>query len=168
MQPSLMSALRTRRPRIRARWEVLLRAQPPATPLGQPDALIHLIDWTLDKIFAALADPLGDWDQSRRDSPVNEICVCGRNPLFNYFAAGRQALLDALAEAHAAAAVLDPWVREQSVLTLNQAVRRIVTSEAGAFCGICVHRNPAFSESRTGKSEEAVAPGHSHARATLA
>ena len=56
MQASLVRELSHRRGFLRARWEDLLRAEPVTSPLGLPDALVHLIDVTLEEIFAALAD----------------------------------------------------------------------------------------------------------------
>jgi hypothetical protein len=69
MQESLMQPLRALRFQTRVRWEALLRTERTSSPLANPDSLVHLLDWTLDEIFHALACPAGigaspDW---RRD-----------------------------------------------------------------------------------------------------
>jgi hypothetical protein len=141
MQETLVSALRTRRPTIRAHWEALLRAEPVATPLGNPDALVHLLDWTLDEIFSELANPLA----RRRAGTTHAFeehteCPCGRNPLLAYFAAGGQAMRDALICAQAAGAPLDPLERDSSFDELNLVLQHISRREIAAFCGVCQFR----------------------------
>jgi hypothetical protein len=51
MQECLIRSLSIRRREIHRRWEVLLRLERPETPLANPDALVHMIDWTLDTVF---------------------------------------------------------------------------------------------------------------------
>jgi hypothetical protein len=141
MQATLVGALRFRRPKIRAQWEALLRTEPVATPLGHPDALVHLLDWTLDEIFSLLANPLS---LRRHGTPhafeETPECPCGRNPLLAYFAAGSQALREALVLAQAAAAPLDPLERDSSFAELNLVLQHIAHREIAAFCGVCQFR----------------------------
>ena len=68
----------------------MLRTEPINTPLGHPDSLVHLIDWTLDEIFTALTNPLARHrgTGTRFASNDRPECPCGRNPLLAYFAAG--------------------------------------------------------------------------------
>ncbi len=113
MQAELLAALRARRVEIRARWAELLRVEPVNTPLAQPDALAHLIDWTLEEIFRGLlhATP------RRRHSNVVQghfrpECPCGRNPLLAYFAIAEQALQEALILVQASLPHLDPLERD--------------------------------------------------------
>ena len=61
MQDELMSALLARRSQIRGRWEALLRVERASSPLANPDALVHLLDWTIDEVFR------GDDKGARRD-----------------------------------------------------------------------------------------------------
>jgi hypothetical protein len=141
MQETLVGALRFRRPKIRAQWEALLRAEPVATPLGNPDALVHLLDWTLDEIFSLLANPLS----RRHPGNVHALedppsCPCGRNPLLAYFAAGGQAMREALIMAQAAASPLDPMERDSSFNELNLVLQHISRREIVAFCGVCQFR----------------------------
>ena len=144
MRETLVNALRTRRPTVRAQWEALLRAEPVNSPLGNPDALVHLIDWTLDEIFTALANPLSRHRPAgpRLNSPDRQECPCGRNPLLAYFAAGEQALQEAMILAQAAAAPLDPLERDASFTELNLALQHIAHREIEAFCGVCQFRRP--------------------------
>ena len=145
MQESLVSALRARRPAVHKHWEALLRAEPVSTPLGHPDALVHLIDWTLDEIFSALGDPLAQHreGENRSNAGRTPVCPCGRNPLLRYFAAGEQSMHEALVLAQAASAPLDPRERDSSFEELNGVLQRISRREIEAFCGVCQYREEA-------------------------
>jgi hypothetical protein len=142
MQESLVSALRARRPQVRSRWEALLRVEPVDSPLGHPDALVHLIDWTLDEIFSGLANPLARHRATGTrfcsDEPAH--CPCGRNPLLGYFTAGEQAMHEALVLTQAACAGLDPVERDASFSELNLLLQQISRREIEAFCGVCQFR----------------------------
>ena len=121
----------------------MLRAEPVATPLGNPDALVHLLDWTLDEIFSLLANPLSlrrhGTTQVFEETPE---CPCGRNPLLAYFAAGGQALREGLILAQVAAAPLDPLERDSSFAELNLVIQHVAHREIVAFCGVCQFRQP--------------------------
>jgi len=143
MQEPLISALRIRRPHVREHWEALLRAEPVSTPLGYPDALVHLIDWTLDEIFTALGNPLARHRAgaaARLALKHRPECPCGRNPLLAYFVAGEQAMREALVLAQAASAPLDPLERDASFDELNLVLQHISRREIEAFCGVCQYR----------------------------
>ncbi len=139
MNAPLVAALHARRPRIRAHWETLLRTEPIRSPLAHPDTLVHLIDWTLDELFSALANPharerIAGTHGAAAESPH---CPCGRNPLLAHFAAGAQAMREALVLAQAAAAPLDPLERDASLEELNLVLRHVSRREIEAFCGVC-------------------------------
>jgi hypothetical protein len=142
MQESVVCALRAQRPQVRDRWAMLLRVEPVGTPLGHPDALVHLIDWTLDEIFAGLAHPLAGHD--RGDPPTfahaAPVCACGRNPLLTYFAAGQQAMREGLILAQASSHSLDPRERDASLAELDFVLEQIGRREVEAFCGVCQFR----------------------------
>ena len=148
MQELLVTALRARRPAIRSHWESLLRTEPVTTPLGNPDALVHLIEWTMDEIFVALGNPLARSrvGGTRFAHDERPICPCGRNPLLAYFAAGEQAMREALILAQAAASSLDPLQRDASLYELNLAFQQISRREIEAFCGVCQFRRSALRE----------------------
>lgn len=132
------------------RWEALLRAEPVTSPLALPDALVHLIDTTLEEIFAGLANPADvPLQLAAEKRPAPPSCACGRNPFLAYFTAGRQAVLEGLILAQAACAPLDPVRRDASLNELNDVLHRLMTREVEAFCGVCQFRRlaPAAAES---------------------
>lgn len=142
MHSDLLGALRGRQPEIRARWAELLRVEPVNTPLAHPDALAHLIDWTLNEIFRALATGGPRRRASHPEAgPANRLlCVCGRNPLLTYFDAAGQVLREALILAQAISPMLDPIERDASLEELNLVLTRIARREIESFCGVCQHR----------------------------
>jgi hypothetical protein len=137
VQDALMTALATRRPQIHARWEALLRAEKASTPLANPDALVHLIDWTLDEIFRTLQSLPARRRPLRTLTRADIDCPCGRNPLLTYFAAGEQALQESLVLSQAACHPLEPLERDTALDELNLALRHIARREVGAFCSLC-------------------------------
>src|SRR5687768_11732047 len=109
MQENLVRALRSQLPHIREHWEALLHAEPVKTPLAYPDSLVHLLAWTLEEIFHGLAilpegGRVGSAPHRFNERPP---CPCGRNPLLTYFAAGEQAMREALVLAQVALPSLD-------------------------------------------------------------
>jgi hypothetical protein len=144
MQASLLRELRSRRFSIRSRWEALLRAEPVITPLALPDALVHLLDTTLEEIFTTLADPPKVSPQvcAVNDRPVAGCCQ--RNPYLAYFTAADQALHEGLILAQAALAPLDPVERDASLAELETVLTQISQREIEAFCGVCQFRHLAL------------------------
>ncbi len=141
MQESLVNALRFRAPDIHERWAALLHAEPVTTPLANPDALVHLIDWTLNEIFQSLTSPASRRRFNRRmATATHERACCGRNPLIAHFAAGGQAVREALILVQAASPLLDPIERDASLEELNQVLHDVAQHEIEAFCGVCQHR----------------------------
>lgn len=128
---------------MRAHWEALLRAEPIATPLGHPDALMHLIEWTLDEIFSGVVNPLARQraDVERRSPSHRFECPCGKNPLLAYFAAGAQAVQEGLVLAQFDAAPLDPLERDAAFEELNLVFQQTAQREIESFCGICQLRS---------------------------
>ncbi|MEO6243865.1 MAG: hypothetical protein ABIQ12_00400 [Opitutaceae bacterium] len=143
MQDSLAGALRVRRSDVRRQWEEMLRVEPVGTPLGNPDALAHLIDWTLDEIYGALAHPLVHQRVHARHSHSTPAasCQCGGNPLLRYFSAGSQAMREALILSQAQQPDLDPMERDASLTELNLVLAEISRREIEAFCSVCYLRN---------------------------
>lgn len=139
MQEPLVSALRARRPHARQHWETLLRVEPHATPLADPDALAHLIDWTLDEIYATIANPIARHRTGRHRPSKTEpaVCACRENPLHGYFTAGGQAMREALILAQAATPILCPLERDASFQELNLVLAEISHREIEAFCCVC-------------------------------
>ncbi|MBL9210851.1 MAG: hypothetical protein JNL92_10320 [Opitutaceae bacterium] len=145
MQDALVTALRTKRSQIREHWEALLRVEPVSSPLGHPDSLVHMLDWTLDEIFTGLTNPLSRHriGRTRVGHEAPPVCPCGRNPLLAYFAAGEQAMREALVLAQSGAASLDPIERDVSFEELNLILQQISRREIEAFCGVCQFRRQA-------------------------
>jgi len=89
-------ALAELRPMIKTYWEVLLRAERPVSPLGNPDTLVFMMDRTLDAFFAALTSPTPRRWLARYPllcESLAKTCPCARNPLLHYYDSGEQAVL---------------------------------------------------------------------------
>ena len=142
MQSNVLDDLRARENDIRTRWLDLLRVEPVLTPLGHPDTLAHLIQWTLDEIFHDLATGglRRRSHQSHVGAPNRSLCICGRNPLLAYFDAAAQSLREALILIQASIPCLDPIERDASLEELNLALDHVAHREIEAFCGVCQHR----------------------------
>jgi hypothetical protein len=162
MQDELVRALRARRAEIHARWEALLRIEKVNTPLANPDALVFMIDWTLDECFATLRPPHARRRNGRgaEGATPKPDCPCGRNPLLAYFAAGEQAIEEALILEQASASALDPVQRDEAFAELKLTVRDIARREIEAFCSVCqfrsaVHHEPMAVVAAPGAAAEA-------------
>ena len=142
MQENLVRALRSQSPHIREHWEALLHAEPVRTPLAYPDSLVHLLAWTLEEIFHGLAILPEGLRRGRDFQRWNErpLCPCGRNPLLTYFAAGEQAMHEALVLAQVALPSLDPNERDAALEDLDQVFQQVARREIESFCGVCRYR----------------------------
>jgi hypothetical protein len=143
MHESFLHDLRARRAEIHARWEALLRTERVNTPLANPDALVHLIDWTLDQILAGLRHTGAKRRHEARPvaAEPRPECLCGRNPLLAFFVAGEQALLETLVLLQASASKLDPAERDDELAELYRVIRGISRREIESFCAVCQHRH---------------------------
>lgn len=137
MQADLITALATRRPGIRDRWEALLRADRACSPLADPDALVHLIDWTLAEFERTVRGLPTRRRALRPPGRYNLDCPCGQNPLLVYFAAGEQALQESLVLAQADRPGLNALQRDAELQELNLALRHIARREISSFCALC-------------------------------
>jgi hypothetical protein len=139
----LCQHLRLRRPAIRREWTTLLEAEPVASPLGLPGVLSHLVDRTLDQVFARLRRirPASDEAFPPSYDAVRAQCPCARNPLLAYFQAGERALLEALVLAQVELGRPAGPERHAEASELFQAIRRIAAREVGLFCAVCRQRN---------------------------
>ena len=141
MQTYLLAELRAREKDIHQRWLKLLRVEPVLTPLGHPDTLAHLIDWTVAEVFRDLAAGAHrrHAELGHVGAPYRSLCVCGRNPLLAYFDAASQVLREALILTQASIACLDPVERDASLEELNLVLDHVSRREIEAFCGVCQH-----------------------------
>lgn len=130
MQSVTLHAFTARRAEIFSRWETLLRIEPTTSPLGAPDALVHLLGQTFDGIVRALAD-------RARPKVAPHTCLCGCNPLLAYFRAGEQAMLEALVLVQAEQRSLSAARRQAEVAELRAVVQAIGHEEVGLICSLC-------------------------------
>ena len=130
MDERSLSSLQAHRPILRTKWETRLRAAPVTSPLANPDALVHLMEWTLDQVFRELAA-----HHTRRKTP-RPPCPCGLNPLIAYFATAKLSLHEAL-EICAAGKPIHPSDADEMEHALEIVSRR----EIETFCALCLHND---------------------------
>lgn len=142
MQDGLMRALLSYRPTLRQRWETLLRAERATSPLANPDALVFLMDWTLDGLFEDLRNA-----PSRRRCPSRPgtaqsappPCPCGLNPLIAYFQTAEKALEDTYCHDIPDTHLLTCLEREAALLELKLVLQGVARREIESFCAVCLH-----------------------------
>jgi hypothetical protein len=142
MQECLVVALSRRRHEIHRRWEELLRLEGEETPLANPAVLVHLIDWTLSRIFDQLRDrkTRNAGKSPRKVAALRAHCACGHNPLLKLFLTGEQALLEALVLVQVGDASLDPSHRDTAVAELYLVINDTALREIDALCSVCRNR----------------------------
>lgn len=130
MAESLPATLAGLRADIRRRWQALLRALPPPSPLGHPDIVAYLVDEILDRLERELANP----PALEVPGPATNFgaCPCQMNPLLPCFIAGEQALIESGAPS------LGPRLHE-----VLECYHRLANRELAALCGVCLHRSEA-------------------------
>lgn len=137
MPPQLVVSLQAHRADLRARWEAKLRALPPCSALAAPDALVHLMDWTLDRVFAEIAHPPA---HHQRQSSVEADCPCGLNPLLAYFVTAEDALLELFFLGGRNSLGIADNELETAIGLARDALHRVARQELEAFCAVCRHR----------------------------
>jgi len=141
MPDSLLHNLQALRPTILERWETLLRAEPVTSPLANPDSLVYLMGWTLDRFFTALRGPLSRRGITARGSnkvsfhEERDVCACKMNPLLAYFATAENALIQAALPA------LQPREREFVLSAIRLALQVVAKREIDTFCAVCQRRH---------------------------
>jgi hypothetical protein len=130
MDERSLSALQAYRPTLHRQWEARLRAAPVTSPLANPDALVYLMEWTLDQLFRELAAP-----HARRQTP-RPPCPCGLNPLIAYFATARLSLHEALKVCAGA----EP-LNARDIEEMEQALETVARREIANFCALCLHND---------------------------
>lgn len=145
MDERMLHALESQRDQLHSRWEALLRVEPVTTPLGQPEALKHMIDYTLNTLFAALRTqhaPRRHFRSIAAAASDRKLCPCGRNPLLAYFVAGEQAILEALILAQANLPDCAE-TRSASLQELKHTLAWVAYREIETFCALCQMRDQA-------------------------
>jgi hypothetical protein len=154
MHDTLLRTLQGLRPTILERWEALLRAEPVTSPLANPDSLVYLMDWTLNRFFTALRGPLSRRRITSRgsnkslDHEERELCACKMNPLLAYFATAELALIQA------ALPILQPRERESMLSAIRLAMHAVAKREIDTFCAVC-QRRPGTSPSASDRCASA-------------
>jgi len=149
MHDNLLRTLQGLRPTILERWEALLRAEPVTSPLANPDALVYLMGWTLDRFFSTLRGPSPGARLSERGSnkpsyiEESALCACKMNPLLAYFATAEQALIQT------ALPLLQPRERESMLSAVRLAMQAVAKREIDTFCAVCQRRPDSSSSSAT-------------------
>lgn len=152
MDERSLSALQAYRPTLRSNWEARLRAAPVTSPLANPDALVHLMVWTMDQVLRELA--LGS-PRRKTTLPPRPPCPCGLNPLIAYFTTAKASLHEALAVCSGGGPI-NPADAEE----MEQALEIVARRELATFCSLCLHnehRNrhePHHSETEKHVSEQ--------------
>jgi hypothetical protein len=138
MRRQFLEELAERRPMIKTCWEVLLRAEPPASALGNPDTLVFMMDRTLDAFFAAADSPTPRrWlaRHPRLCQSLGQTCPCQHNPLLCYFISGEQAILAI------AGRILAEWEtcreEDQILSRVHLTFHYLAQSELQTFCDLC-------------------------------
>lgn len=108
---------------------------PPSSALATPEALVHLMDWTLQRIEAELCAPHGNRNPHR-----DPVCPCGLNPLTTYFITAENAAVETLFADTTGWVALPPPEREDVLRRLRIAIQRVALREIEAFCAMCKQR----------------------------
>ncbi len=101
------------------------------SPLANPDALAHLMVWTLDQVFRGLFSAT-----TRRKTalPPRPTCPCGLNPLIAYFATAKASLHEAL-EVCSGGGPINP----SDAGEMEHALEIVARRELATFCSLCLH-----------------------------
>ncbi len=134
MHESFIRALSRHRPTLCTRWEALLRAERISSPLANPDTLVFLMDYTLDRLFDELRNPRLRRRRPREERPP---CPCGRNPLLAYFHTAEQALIETLYVADSQTVTPTEEERVVTLDALKLAIREVGRREIESFCAVC-------------------------------
>jgi hypothetical protein len=128
------------RPIVKTCWEVLLRVEPPASPLGNPDTLVFMMDATLDAFFAALHSRTPRRWLAHHPllcGTLDGTCPCGRNPLLTYYLTGEQAVLAIAAQALDKASHISAPEQERLLADVQLSFHYLAQHELQTFCDLC-------------------------------
>jgi hypothetical protein len=140
MKQGYLEALDGHRADIRRTWEILLRAAPATTPLGNPDTLVFLMDESLQQLFSLFRSKSAHQWLSRHPPAARIVglsCHCRLNPLINYFIAGHAAMAFAAQTVPRSQHHLDDLAATACVDELLLTFRFLAHREIHAFCEVC-------------------------------
>jgi hypothetical protein len=168
MKQGYLEALDGHRAEIKRKWEILLRAAPATTPLGNPDTLVYLIDESLQQLFSLFHSKSTHQWLSRHPPATHLIgmsCHCRLNPLINYFIAGQAALAFAAQSVPGSQHHLDDLEATACVDELLLTFRFLAHREIHAFCEVCQYSPVNARAAATGARSKPVCPLPWHATA---
>jgi hypothetical protein len=140
MKLGYLEALDGHRAEIKRKWEVLLRAAPATTPLGNPDTLVYLMDESLQQLFSLFrSKSTRQWLSQHPPAArlIGTNCHCRLNPLINYFIAGQAALAFVAQTVPRSQHHLDDVDATNCVDELLLTFRFVAHREIHAFCEVC-------------------------------
>ena len=140
MKQGYLEALDDHRADIKHKWEILLRAAPATTPLGNPDTLVYLMDESLRQLFSLFRSKSAhEWlsDNSPAARTVSPICHCRLNPLVNYFIAGQAAIAFVAQVVPRSQHHLDDVAAIECVDELLLTFHFLAHREIHSFCEVC-------------------------------
>ena len=161
MKLGYLEALDGHRAEIKRKWEVLLRAAPAMTPLGNPDTLVFLMDDSLQQLFSLLRSRSAHpWlpGHAAAARTFGMTCHCRLNPLINYFIAGEAALAFAAQTVPRSQHHLDDLVATTCVDELLLTFRFLAHREINAFCEVCQYSPPNARNGTNGVHNKTVCP----------
>ncbi len=129
---------------IKTCWEVLLRAEPPASALGNPDTLVFMMDRTLDAFFAAAISSTPRRWLARHPllcQSLGKTCPCQHNPLLCYFVSGERAILAIAGQVLAELETSREREEEDQILSrVHLTFHYLAQSELQTFCDLCTSK----------------------------
>lgn len=141
MQRSFLCVLQKHRPTLCMRWKRLLRAERVSSPMANPDLLVYLMDWTLDRLYEELRHPMRRLHHNDpNESAASAACECGMNPLLTYFATAEQAILETLLIVDGAWNREDALRRSADLEKIKRAFHAVARHEIALFCAVCQRR----------------------------
>lgn len=138
MRDEVWRALIAERGAIQARWEALLRNRGATSPLGNPDALVFMMDWTLEEFFTRLHE--ATVRRSGDHLSDHAECPCGMNPLLHYFDTGEIALTEALHRVHEKLRGISAVDQGEGMQALCTVFRKMRRREIETLCAVCQRR----------------------------
>jgi len=161
VKKAYLEALDGHRAEIKRKWEILLRAAPATTPLGNPDTLVYLMDESIKQLFSLFRSKATHQWLSRHPPAARIIgtsCHCRLNPLINYFIAGQAALAFVAQTVPRSKHHLDDVDATVCVDELLLTFRFLAHREIQAFCEVCQYSPVNAHAAGNGSSGKPVCP----------
>ena len=145
MQESIVSSLLGARQNLRTIWEKQLWSEPIRSPIANPDALIYLMEWTLNEFFARLRNetnlPVALTETVSPSIDIEALCSCGGNPFLSYFGSAHKAVISWTESTRSPLAGLSDEERGRCVRELLWGLETVARREIESFCSVCRYQN---------------------------